>query len=116
MKNSQEVDGSFLKKFTLVMLSGMVTFIVSSFKTGSSGEGKKSSTNLTLPIGSFVYFIFPFRYHFPPSPTSGTNNPDLRRLSRGSDLAFTLYWVSLISRCRISDGGGGPHRLDSLRG
>ena len=56
MKNSQEVDGSFLKKFTLVMLSGMVTFIVSSFKTGFSGEGKKSSTNLTLPIGSFLKY------------------------------------------------------------
>ena len=57
MKAQRDVfDGGniiFFKKSALALLRKMVTLIVSSFKTSSSGEGKKSSANLTLPTGSF---------------------------------------------------------------
>jgi hypothetical protein len=67
---------SFLKKSTLVLLRAIVTLTVSSFRASSSGEGRKSEMTLTFPIGSSVYFIFPFIYLFPFPPVSGADNSD----------------------------------------
>ena len=49
-----------LKNSTLALLKEIVTFIVSSFKTRSFGDGRKSDTTLTFSIGSSVYLIFFF--------------------------------------------------------
>lgn len=61
----------------LFLLSEIVTFTVSSFKANSLGEGKKSSTTFTSPIGSSVYFIFSFIDLLPLSPISGADDSDL---------------------------------------
>ena len=58
------------------MLRAIVTLTVSSFRASSSGEGRKSGTALTLPIGSSVYFIFLFIYFLSFPPISGANNSD----------------------------------------
>lgn len=61
----------------LALLKEMVTFTVSSFNASSSGEGRKSATLLTFPIGSSVYLIFSF-INFPPfSPVPCANDPNL---------------------------------------
>jgi hypothetical protein len=60
----------------LVLLSEMVTLTVSSFKANSSGEGRKSFSNLTFPIGSSEYDIFCFIYFLSLSPIAGADNSD----------------------------------------
>lgn len=52
----------------------MVTFVLSSLKTNSSGGGRKSSMILISPIGSSVYLNFFFINIFTFSPTSCTVN------------------------------------------
>ena len=67
---------SFLKKSRLSLLSDRVILTLSSFNINSSGRGRKSSTILILPIGSFVYLVLFFIESSPFSPVSGPNNPD----------------------------------------
>jgi hypothetical protein len=52
----------------LFLLREIVTFTDSSRNANSAGEGRKSGTILTSPIGSSVYFIFVLMYclAFPP--------------------------------------------------
>ena len=68
---------SFLKKSTLALLSEIVTLTVSSLKANSAGDGRKSFITFTSPIGSSVYFIFPFIDSFSFPPISGAKDPDL---------------------------------------
>lgn len=58
----------------LDLLSEIVTFTVSSRRTSSSREGRKSGTTLSLPKGSSVYFVFPLINSFSSSPKSGAND------------------------------------------
>jgi hypothetical protein len=60
----------------LILLSEMVTLTVSSFRTSSSGEGRKSFKTFTFPIGSSVYFIFSVIYFLSFSPISSANDSD----------------------------------------
>jgi hypothetical protein len=50
----------------------MVTYTVSSWKTSSSGAGRKSGTTLTGPIASSVYLIFALIDSFPSSPVASS--------------------------------------------
>ncbi len=58
------------------MLSVIVTLTVSSFKASSSGDGRKSETTLTFPIGSSVYLIFSFIDFLSFPPISGADYSD----------------------------------------
>lgn len=66
-----------MKNSILLFVNAMVTLIVSSFNASSAGEGRKSSTRLTLPIGSSVYSIFLLIYLLALSPISCSEDSDL---------------------------------------
>jgi hypothetical protein len=65
-----------LKNATLCLLKDKVTFTPSSFNTNISGGGRKSSTILIRPSGSFVYRGLRFIYFSAFSPIAGTENSD----------------------------------------
>jgi hypothetical protein len=61
-----------LKNSILFLLSEIVTFTDSSRNANSEGEGRKSGTILTSPIGSSVYFIFELIYNLAFPPVTGS--------------------------------------------
>ena len=96
-KNAQQSYHILYFISTLALLSEMVTLTVLSFKTNSSGDGRKSVTTLTFPMGSFVYAIF-FSINilsFPPVAGTYDSNCQLR-LGEGNSVLFLVLSVLVI--------------------